>query len=147
MDVKQIYEDGGQRTYALVFETGDETMEKLTGFSEENGLTAASFTALGAFGAATLGYFDVEKKEYEKIPVNEQAEVLSLLGTIAPKEDGSPQVHAHAVLGRSDGTVRGGHLISGRVRPTLEVVLTESPAHLRRRLDEETGLPLLTTEE
>ena len=114
-------------------------------FAKENGLDAANFTALGAFSDAALGYFDMERKEYEEIPVREQVEVLSLVGTIAPKESGEPQVHAHAVLGRSDGTTRGGHLLEARVRPTLEVVLDESPEHLRRETDPETGLPLLTT--
>jgi len=71
-------------------------------------------------------------------------EVLSLVGTIAPREDGEPQVHAHVVLGRSDGTTRGGHLLEAHVRPTLEVVLVESPEHLQRRTDEETGLPLIS---
>ncbi len=144
MKAKQIHEERGQRTFALVFDAGDEVVSGLTDFAEENGLDAASFTAIGAFGTATLGYFDVEKKEYEKIPVHEQVEVLSLLGDIAQKEDEKPQVHAHAVLGASDGSTRGGHLLEARVRPTLEVVLVESPEHLRRRWDEEVGLALIS---
>ncbi|MEW6638383.1 MAG: PPC domain-containing DNA-binding protein [Actinomycetota bacterium] len=144
MRSKRLHESDGQKTYALVFDEGDEVISTLTGFARENGLDAASFTALGAFGAATLGYFDMDEKEYRKIPVHEQVEVLSLLGTVAPKEDGEPQVHAHVVLGTSEGAARGGHLLEARVRPTLEVVLTESPEHLRRRMDEKTGLPLLT---
>lgn len=143
MQSKQVHEAGGQKTYALVFDEGDEVISTLTGFAKENGLAAASFTALGAFGAATLGYFDMDRKEYERIPVHEQVEVLSLVGTVAPKEDGEPQVHAHVVLGTSDGTARGGHLLEARVRPTLEVVLTGSPEHLRREVDAKTGLPLL----
>ena len=142
MRSKQIHEEQGQKTFALVFDTGDEFMSELTSFAEDNDLSAASLTAIGAFSGATLGYFDMEKKEYEKIPVEEQVEVLSLVGTIAPK-DGEPQVHAHVVLGRSDGTTRGGHLLEAYVRPTLEVVIIESPEHLQRRTDEETGLPLI----
>ena len=142
MRSKQIHEEQGQKTFALVFDTGDEFMSELTSFAEDNDLSAASLTAIGAFSGATLGYFDMEKKEYEKIPVEEQVEVLSLVGTIAPK-DGEPQVHAHVVLGRSDGTTRGGHLLEAHVRPTLEVVIIESPEHLQRRTDEETGLPLI----
>ena len=110
--------------------------------AKENGLSAARFTAIGAFSDATLGYFDMEKKEYEEIPVDEQVEVLSLVGDIALFE-GEPKLHAHAVLGRSDGTTRGGHLLGAHVQPTLEVVIVESPEHLRRETDEETGLPLL----
>ncbi len=143
MKAKQIHEAEGQKTFALVFDTGDEFMSELTGFAKNNDLSAASLTAIGAFSDATLGYFDIEKKEYEKIPIEEQVEVLSLVGTIAPKEDGGPQVHAHVVLGRSDGTTRGGHLLEAHIRPTLEVIVVESPQHLQRRTDEETGLPLI----
>jgi uncharacterized protein len=143
MKAKQIHEENGQKTFALVFDTGDEVMAGLSGFAAENDLNAASITAIGAFSDATLGYFDMERKEYKQIPVDEQVEVLSLIGDIAPKENGEPQVHAHVVLGKSDGTTKGGHLLEAHVRPTLEVVLTESPEHLRRRTDEETGLPLI----
>jgi len=99
-------------------------------------------TAIGAFSGATLGYFDIEKKEYEKIPVEEQVEVLSLIGDIVLNE-GEPELHAHAVLGRRGGTTRGGHLLEAYVRPTLEVVLVESPDRLKKRTNEETGLALI----
>ncbi len=143
MKAKQIHEERGQKTIALVFDTGDEFMLELTNFAKENDLTASSITAIGAFSDATLGFFDMEKREYEEIPVEEQVEVLSLVGDIAPKGDGEPQVHAHVVVGRSDGTTRGGHLLEAHVRPTLEVIVTESPEHLQRRTDKETGLALI----
>ena len=93
---------------------------------------------------ALLGYFDWEKKDYEKIPVNEQTEVLALVGDIAEQEDGrKKKVHAHVVLGRRDGAACGGHLLSAKVRPTLEVILTESPGHLRRVHDPRSGLALI----
>ena len=144
MEAKQIHEEGGQKTFALVFDTGDEVMACLTNFAKENGLDAARLTAIGAFSDATLGYFDIQRKDYEKIPVEEQVEVLSLVGDIAKGNSGEPQVHAHVVVGRSDGTTRGGHLLEARVRPTLEVILVESLEHLRRGTDEEIGLPLIT---
>ena len=90
----------------------------------------------------TLGYFDWPSRKYEKIPVNEQVEVLSLIGDIAVK-DGQSAVHAHIVVGRSDGSKRGGHLLEAHVRPTLEVVIDESPAHLKKQLDPESGLALI----
>jgi predicted DNA-binding protein with PD1-like motif len=49
----------------------------------------------------------------------------------------------HVVLGKSDATAHGGHLLEAVVRPTLEVILVESPKHLRRRHDPETGLGLI----
>ena len=143
MKARQIHEERGQKTFALVFDTGDEFISELTSFAEDNDLSAANLTALGAFSDATLGYFDLETKEYEKIPVEEQVEVLSLVGTIAPKDGDESQVHVHAVVGCSDATTRGGHLLEGHVWPTLEVVLVESPDHLKKRTDEETGLALI----
>jgi uncharacterized protein len=131
-----------ERTWALVFDQGDEAMEGLREFAEEHGVTAAHFTAIGAFSEVTLAYFDWEKKDYVEHPLDEQVEVLTLAGDVALK-DGKPEVHAHVVIGRSDTSARGGHLVSGRVRPTLEVILIESPAHLRKRHDPETGLALL----
>ncbi len=74
--------------------------------------------------------------------LDEQVELLSLIGDVALK-DGQPQVHAQVVVGRSDGTAHGGHLLEARVRPTCELILTESPAHLQKQLDPETGLALI----
>ena len=68
--------------------------------------------------------------------------MLSVLGDIADK-DGAPVVHAHAVLGRHDGSVVGGHLLSAQVWPTLEVILTEVAPALAKRVDPETGLALI----
>ena len=142
MKSKLIHDQQGEKTFALIFDTGDEAMSGLVEFAKANKLGASHFTAIGAFRDVTLGYFDWESKEYKKIPVRDQVEVLSLIGDVAVK-DGEPKVHAHVVVGRSDGSTRGGHLIEGHVRPTLEVILTESPEHLRKEIDEESGLALI----
>jgi predicted DNA-binding protein with PD1-like motif len=142
MRSKQLLSEGGERVFAVVFETGDDPVAGLTRFAEERKLGASAFTAIGAFSEATLGYFDWSRKDYDRIPVNEQVEVLALLGDIALL-DGKPKLHAHVVLGRRDGSACGGHLLAARVRPTLEVVITETPAHLRRRPDPATGLALI----
>jgi predicted DNA-binding protein with PD1-like motif len=63
-------------------------------------------------------------------------------GDIALK-DGEPQVHAHVVVGRSDGTAHGGHLVEARVRPTCELILTESPIHLQKKFDPKAGIALI----
>ena len=134
------------RILAVIFDKNDEPISGLTDFAREEGISAAHFTAIGAFESAVLGYFDWEKKEYKKIPINEQMEVLTLAGDIALK-DGEPKVHAHVVLGKKDGSAHGGHLMEAKVRPTLEVMLTESPAELQRRFDSESGLALIDPQE
>lgn len=141
----QLLNDDQEKTYAVIFDKGEEVMAGLTAFAKENGLAGAHFTAIGAFSAATLGYFERERRDYKKIPVHEQVEVLSLIGDVA-LSDGEPQVHAHVVVGTSDGSTRGGHLLKATVWPTLEVVVTESPRHLRKVHDPETGLPLIQPE-
>ncbi|MGE5638531.1 MAG: PPC domain-containing DNA-binding protein [Clostridia bacterium] len=138
----KLLNDDRQRTYLLVFETGDEPMQMLAQFAMERNIGAASFTAIGAFSDAVLGYFDWERKDYLKNNIGEQVEVLSLVGDVA-LADGKPKAHAHVVLGRRDAAAIGGHLLEARVRPTLEVVLVESPAHLVRRHDAESGLALI----
>ena len=94
---------------------------------------AASLTAIGAFKQATVGWFDFVAKTYKEIEVNEQCEVLSAIGDVAIGDDNKASLHVHVVLGLSDGSTRGGHLLKGSVHPTLEVVMTATPAKLRRR--------------
>jgi uncharacterized protein len=138
----KLIDSRGEKTYIIVFDEGDDAMQGLLAFAKEHHVTAAHFTAIGGFSHVVLGYFERERKDYKQIPVPEQVEVLSLIGDIAT-DGNEPKVHAHAVIGRSDGTVRGGHLIRGRVWPTLEVALEESPQHLQRKSDPHTGLALI----
>jgi predicted DNA-binding protein with PD1-like motif len=134
--------NGSPKTYVLIFDTGDEVVSTLTHFARAHYLAGSHFSAIGAFRDVVLGYFDWQKKDYTKIFINEQVEVLSLLGDIALADDG-PKIHAHVVVGKADGTAHGGHLLEGHVRPTLEVVLIESPRHLQRRYDPESRLALI----
>ena len=134
-------EDG--KVWLLVLESGEEVKKTLERFAAEQDVNSASFVALGAFYRATIGYFEWERKRYRQIPVEEQVEVVILTGDIVRDEKGKPSLHAHAVLGRSDGSTRGGHLLEGIVRPTLEVTLTQSPAHLVRRPHPELGIALI----
>lgn len=138
----KILQGEGRQTFAAIFETGDEAMTGLLGFAKEHRLAASQLTAVGAFSDAVLGFFDWETKHYKRIPVDEQVEVLSLVGDIALDGD-EPKVHAHVVLGRADGSTLGGHLLEAHVRPTLEVIVSESAAHLRRAHDPESGLDLI----
>ncbi len=134
--------EGREKTFVLIFDQDDEPLQSLNEFAADQKITAGRFTAIGAFRKVVIGYFDTELRQYRKIPLEEQVEVLSMMGDIAYK-DSDPVVHAHVVLGRSDGTVRGGHLLEACVRPTLEVVVVQSPDYLQRKMDERSGLPLI----
>ena len=141
MNYRQI--DQSPKTFVVVFETGDELATGLLKFAKDQKLSAASFKAVGALSSVRLGWFSLESKKYEPaVTLDEQIELLSLIGDVALK-DGEPVVHAHAVIGKKDGTAHGGHLLEARIRPTCEVVLTESPVHLQRFIDPESGLALI----
>ncbi len=140
---KRLHQGGGQRTYAVILETGDEVMECLQRFARQEQIVAAQLTAIGALSDVVLQYFDWKKKEYRKIPVAEQVEVASMLGDIAQGPDGSASLHIHLVIGKQDGSAMAGHLGEAHVRPTLEAIVTESPIHLRKKKDRETGLALI----
>ena len=143
MKSRLIHETEGLRTLVAVLETGDEVSHSLQRLAESERLSAAQVTAIGAFREAVLTYWDWDTKAYHDIPVDEQVEVLSLNGDITLDPSGRPKLHLHTVLGRRDGSTIGGHLKSAHVRPTLEVMVTEAPAHLRRQEDAESGLPLI----
>lgn len=143
MQAKLINQAGQQRSFVIVLDSDDEVMACLKRFAEQNNVAAAQLSAIGAFQSAVLGYFDWQTKEYRRNPVSEQVEVAAFIGDIARGPDDRPSLHVHCVVGCRDGRALAGHLLEGRVRPTLEVVLTDSPAYLRKRHDPESGLALI----
>src|SRR3984957_13537206 len=138
----KVIEDADEVTYIVVCDPGDEAFGTLTQFARAQDLEAAQITAVGAFSHAVVGWFDRETKQYRRILVDEQCEVLSLIGDVAEGPDG-PSVHVHVVLGLFDGTTRGGHLLEGRVFPSPEVIIREAPAELRKVINPDIGIALI----
>jgi len=138
----KIIDDADVVTYVAVCDPGDEAVAALTEFARAERLEASHLTAVGAFERATVGWFDRDARQYRRIAVDEQCEVLSLIGDVAETPDG-PSLHAHVVLGLADGSTRGGHLLAGTVFPTLEVVVTETPARLRKVMRPDLGIALI----
>jgi uncharacterized protein len=139
-----LHEHQGLRKFAIVLATGDEVMSSITAFAAEQRLATTQFSAIGALSRAVVAFFEWDSRRYRNIPIDEQVEVLSLVGDIT-LDQGEPKVHAHMVVGKFDGTAHGGHLVEAVVRPTMEIILTEAPTYLRRRFDPESGLPLIDT--
>ena len=137
-----LLSDGDAKTYLLVFRTGQEVMKGLLAFAKKHKLVAGHLTGIGAISDAVIGYFDPQKKAYLRIHEKGQHEVLSLTGNVALYNN-EPFFHVHVALGLRDGSGRGGHLFETTVRPTVELVLTTYPRTVERKIDPETGLPLL----
>jgi uncharacterized protein len=139
----KLIHEGDEKTFAIVFDTGDEVVAGLLAFAKKYKLAASHLTGIGACERVTLGFFELGSRDYKKIPINEQVEVMSLIGNICLEESGEPKVHAHVVVGLQDGSAHGGHLLEAHVRPTLEIFLVESPKPLRRKMNAEVGLALI----
>ncbi|MGY0002923.1 PPC domain-containing DNA-binding protein [Micromonospora sp. I033] len=131
------------RVLVVVCDKEEEAVTTIGAALREQGLVAARVSAVGGFAEAEVGWFDRNAHDYRRIPVAEQVEVLSLLGDVA-EQDGEPALHVHTVLGRADGSTVGGHLLRGRVWPTLEVIISEVAPELAKRVDPDTGLALIS---
>lgn len=143
MQSKLLAEGGHGRTYVVVLDPGEEAFSTLCAFAARERLDGAQVTAIGAFSGAVVGFFDFARKDYDRIPVGQQCEVLSALGDIALDDAGKPSLHLHVVLGLADGSCKGGHLIEARVNPTLEAIVTEAPKRFRRKRREGLGVALI----
>ncbi len=138
----KLINDSELKTYVLVFDEGDEVLSLIENFAKEKKLSGSHLSGIGAFKKLTLGYFDIDKKDYLKNEVDQQVEVVSLIGNISRFKD-KPKVHIHLVVGIKSGQALGGHLLEGYVRPTLEIILSETPAYLHREFNEDFNLPLI----
>ena len=148
MRFRLLTDHHGTRTFAVALQTGDRLIESITRLAAEENLAASEFTAIGALASAQLACFDPESREYVDIPVDDQVELASLNGRITRPEtgEGDPHLHVHCVLSRADGSAIAGHLMEAEVRPTAEVFITDSPTELHRRIDPESGLPVIDPE-
>jgi uncharacterized protein len=90
MHSRALGEGGGtESTHMVFFDPGEEAIEGLTSFARENDIEVASFTAIGGFESASIGFFNLETRGFDEIPFAErQVEVLSLVGEITTDGDG-----------------------------------------------------------
>jgi uncharacterized protein len=142
MQVKLLKSSKDEKVYVVVFHNGDEALSGLTDFAIQNHIVDAHFTAIGAISGAILGWLDLPNKQYRAIPVDEQVEVLSMIGDIATY-NGKPVVHTHVVLGRPDGSTVGGDVWELHVNPTLEVFVTANTTPLKKKPDDASGMKFI----
>ena len=145
--ITKALEPGTTRSFFVILEQDDEVMASLKSFAVEQSIEGARFSGIGALREATVAFFKSGEERSQEILFDEQVQVLSCMGTIGVSESREPVVHAHVVLSLVDGHARGGHLLSGKVRPKLELVVLELPGALHRVGEDATGVPWMELEE
>jgi len=127
--------------YYLKLDRGEEVIGSLTEFAEQEDITAAVFSGIGAFKDLEVGYYDLENREYPRQEFKGSYEVLSCKGNFALK-DGKPVPHCHIVFSDIHYQAHGGHLFRATVEVTGEFYFATDGENLERRYDESVGLSL-----
>lgn len=114
--------------FYLRLDPGDEILACLKKFMEEEGLESASFQGIGACSYAEVGVYQAETHSYHPFAKEEKMEIVSLLGNVRHKEDGSLYPHVHAMFSYENrgGELAyfGGHLLKGVISFTGEIVIS-----------------------
>lgn len=130
----------GSRVFTRL-EKGDEVHSSLVEIAEREKIAGGWLSGIGAASDVELGYYDLERKEYDRVRIDGDVEIVSASGTVG-LVDGKPFVHLHAVVSDRNCATRGGHLFRAVTGATLEFVLFVANAPIERTRDEATGLNL-----
>jgi uncharacterized protein len=113
---------GPATVFQVRFSTGDEILSGLQELAEHHHITAGYITGLGGLSTALLGWGDPANGAFKKIPIEDKAELVSLVGDISMRGD-KPYVHIHCVVGFKDGSTKAGHMLEAHVAPVAEITV------------------------
>lgn len=128
------------KVYARI-DRGEEIVETLRKICEQENITLAHVSAIGAVGDFTVGVFKTAQKQYFSNSFKGDFEIVSLSGTVT-QMNGEHYSHLHMSAGNDKGEVFGGHLNRAVVSATCEMVIDISDGFVNRRFSEEVGLNL-----
>jgi predicted DNA-binding protein with PD1-like motif len=120
---------------------GDEVHPSLVQIAERERIFGGWLSGIGAASEVELGYYDLERKDYDRLRMEGDVEIASASGTLG-LVDGKPFVHLHAVVSDCRCETRGGHLFRAVAAATLEFVIFVADKPIERTRDEETALNL-----
>jgi hypothetical protein len=130
-------------TYLVRIDLGEEIIESLKKLCEDEQIRLGRVEAIGATDHASVGVYDLEKKEYYPEKIDEFMEIASLNGSITAM-DGKPYIHLHATLADRHHVIHGGHVLEMRVGATCEMFVTVFDGAVNRQKDEALGINLWT---
>lgn len=128
--------------YVLRIDKGEEIIETLKKFCEENGVKLGSISGIGAVNKATIGLFETATKKYISREYTGDFELASLSGNISTM-NGDTYLHIHTCLADQNNTTYGGHLNFAVVSATCEIIIDAVDGEIDRQFSEEIGLNLI----
>lgn len=131
-----------ENQYVFNLARGEELFETLLAWCRDHDIAGGTLTGLGAADQLELAYYHLPTKTYERHPIQEEVEILSLNGNFGTLQ-GEKMLHIHGVFGKRDLSTFGGHLFKLRVSGACEIHFTALAYPLNRTPDEITGLNLL----
>ena len=130
----------GSRVFVRL-ERGESVHPMLATLAEREKIRGGFFSGLGAIRDPEIGFYDLERRAYDRRRFDGEFEVGSLTGTLSIA-DGVPHVHMHAVLSDRECRALAGHVFAMTVGATVEIHIDVSDTEIERTADEETGLAL-----
>jgi len=133
--------------HAIRIDPGEKIVESIMKYLEgrEDEIPSGFFTGIGATSSAEIGWYDLDNEKYVTTVIDENCEVVSLIGNIVWIE-GKPMIHVHVTLGKSDYSLVGGHLVEGTVSVTCEIWIHKTPIRVTRKPAKLAGLKLIEFE-
>jgi len=112
------------RTFVFSIEKGEDLLPFLQQFCIENQIKFATISGIGAVYKATFAIYDQKSKRYNKIQIEKELEILSIIGNVSIY-DYKPVIHAHITLSDQEGKAFGGHLMSPTILFSSEIIIQE----------------------
>lgn len=129
--------------YLIKLSKGERLSKVMAQFAAETNIEGAWVSGVGGALEATLGFYDLESKEYLWQTFEGLREVVSLSGNLAFDEEGKMMFHLHGVLADREYKTIGGHVKDLTCGATLELFVHRAYQPTKRKLDIEIGLQTL----
>lgn len=124
-------------------EPDEDLIDSIIKMVKKHDIRSGFINCIGALKKFTIGYFEIDSKNYKMETFNENVEMLTCLGNIT-YIDNEPIIHLHVTLGRRDYSLIGGHLSRPSiVSVTGEVSIFETDKKFNRANDQQFDLSLL----
>lgn len=129
--------------HLVVLDRDELLIDSLTKIMTTHSFQGGFISGIGALKDVELGYYELHNKTYLRQKFEqEDFELIALNGNI-PLKQNAPFIHVHALLGRRDFSVFGGHLFEATVAVTAEIMVLSLGKMPKRVLNHKIGLDLI----